>query len=195
MTQNNLGTAYLILKNWRDAAVSFENVLDVSPSYKQVYQSLASIYHERLFEYAKAFELHQKWLSRFPQDTSALSDFAETHFTTGRFPEFSQKIKQLLADPELSTGTKIALQMIEVANLLALGNADQVPAALTALSKTVSGQKADFRITWSFSGTLNFINLQERFVSYRSWLNQFFGVAREENRDAILKALREAQAQ
>ena len=195
ISQNNLGKAYFLLRNWKDAAVCFENVLTLYPSYEQGYQSLTSIYHERLFEYAKAFELHQQWLSRFPQDTSVLPDFAETHFTTGRFPEFSRRIKPLLTDPELSAGAKIALQMIDVANLLALDNADQVPAALIALNKTVSGQKADFRITWSFNGTLNFINRQGRFVSYRSWLNQFFSTAREENRDAILKALREAQTQ
>ena len=194
-TQNNLGKAYFLLKNWNDAAVCFEYVLTLYPSYDQGYQSLTSIYHEWLFEYAKAFELHQKWLSRFPQDTTVLPDFAETHFTTGRFPEFSQRIKPLLTDPELSASTKIALQMIEVANLLALDNADQVPAALAALNKTISDQKADFRITWSFGGTLNFINRQEKFASYRSWLNQFFSVAREENRDAIVEALREAQSQ
>jgi hypothetical protein len=85
--------------------------------------------------------------------------------------------------------------MIEVANLLVLGNADQVPAALASVHKTISDQKADFRINWSFSGALNFINLEERFVSYRLWLNGFFSVEREENRDAILKALRETQAQ
>ena len=85
--------------------------------------------------------------------------------------------------------------MIEVANLLAIDNADQAPVALDALHKTISGQRADFRINWSFSGALNFINREERFVSYHPWLNQFFSVAREENRDAILKALREAQAQ
>jgi hypothetical protein len=163
------------------------------PSDKQVYQSLASIYHELLFEYAKAFELHRKWLSRFPQDTSALPDFAETHFTTGRFPEFSQRIKPLLTDPALPGSVKIALQMIEVVNLLAFDNANQVPATLAEILKTISDQKPDFQINWSFSGTLNFINLQEKFISYRSWLNQFFRMAQEKNRDAILKALREAQ--
>jgi len=54
-------------------------------------------------------------------------------------------------------------------------------------------QKVDFKINWYFSGALNFINREERFASYRSWLNQFYSVAREENRDTILKALREAQ--
>ena len=194
-TQDNLGKAYLLLKSWKDAAPCFENVLTLYPDNEEGYLSLASIYHERLFEYAKAFELHQQWLSRFPQDTSALADFAETHFTTGRFPEFSQRIKPLLTDPERSAGAKIALRMIEVANLLALDNADQVPAALAAILKTVSDQKADFRINWSFSGTLNFINRQEKFASYRPWLDRFFSVAQEENRAAIVKALREAQTQ
>jgi tetratricopeptide (TPR) repeat protein len=193
-TQDNLGKAYLLLKNWKDAAVCFENALSV-PSYKEDYRSLASIYRDtkRLFE--NAFELRQKRLSRFPQDAPALADFAETQFTTGRFPEFSQRIQPLLTDPEFSPSSKVALRMIEVANLLALDNADQVPAALAALHKTISGQNADFRINWSFSGALNFINREERFVSYRPWLNQFFSAAREENRDAVLKALREAQAQ
>ena len=205
MTQNSLGNVLRVqgemvggeegARLLGEAVTAFREALKELPSYEEGYQSLASIYHERLFEYAKAFELHQQWLSRFPQNTSALPDFAQTHFTTGRFPEFSQRAKPLLIDPDLSADAKIALQMIEVANLLALDNADQVPAALTALDKTVSGQNADFRITWSFSGALNFINWQERFVSYRSWLNQFFSVAREENRDAIVKALREAQAQ
>jgi tetratricopeptide (TPR) repeat protein len=195
MTQKNLGTAYFLLKNWKDAAVCFENVLTLYPSDGRGYQSLTLIYHERLFEYAKAFELHQKWLSRFPQDTAVLADFAETHFTTGRFHEFSQRINPLLTDPELSASTKIALQMIEVANLLACDDANQVPVALDALYKTISDQEADFRINWSFSGTLHFIEQQEKFASYRSWLNQFFSVTQEKNRDAILKALREAQAQ
>jgi tetratricopeptide (TPR) repeat protein len=201
-TQNNLGEAHFLLgeahfllKNWQDAAVSFDNALVLYPSDKQIYQSLSSIYHDRLFEYAKAFDLHQKWLSRFPQDTSVLADFAETHFTTGRFPEFSQRIKPLLTDTKLSPSAKIALQMIEVAKLLALDNADQVSAALAEILKTISDQKADFQINWSFSGTLNFINLQEKFASYRPWLNRFFSAAQEENRDATVKALREAQTQ
>ncbi|HEY6403424.1 MAG TPA: hypothetical protein VI479_18520 [Blastocatellia bacterium] len=85
--------------------------------------------------------------------------------------------------------------MIEVANLLAIDNTDQAPVALAALYKTVSDQEANFRIDWSFGGALNFINQQERLDLHRSWLNQFFSMAQEENRDAILKALREAQAQ
>jgi len=106
-----------------------------------------------------------------------------------------QRIKPLLVDPQLSASTKIALQIIEVANLLALDNAPQVPAALTALGKSISDQESGFRIEWAFDGTLHFINQEEKFAPYHAWLNQFFRITRGETRDAILKALREAQAQ
>ena len=193
--QTNLGQAYILLRDWKNAIVSFESVLYFYPTNRRAYHSLTSIYHEQLFEYAKAFERYQKWNSRLPQDMSVLPDFAETHFTTKRFSEFSQRVKPLLADPQLSPNTKIALQMIEVANLLALDNAPQVSAALTALGKSISDQEIGFRIRWNFNGTLNFINHEEKFAPYRAWLNQFFGIARGENREAILKALREAQEQ
>ena len=182
MTQNNLAKVYILLKQWQEAAGSYANVLTLYPNYEAGYQALASIYHERVFEYEKAFGLHRKWLAQFPQETSVLPDFAETHFTTERFTEFSERIKPLLADAELSASAKIALHMIEVANLLALDKAAHVPNALTVISKSIAEQKADFQIGWSFSGTLHFINQKERFVRYRAWLNQFFGIAQGENR-------------
>nr|MDQ3010824.1 hypothetical protein [Acidobacteriota bacterium] len=132
---------------------------------------------------------------------SAQAAFAETHFTTGRFAEFAARLKPLLANPETPAATKIALQMIEVANLLILDQAAQVPAALTGLRETVAAQPAAFRITWSFAGTLHFINQQgqqgqqAKLAAYRAWLNQLFAVAQAENRDEILNALRESQAQ
>jgi tetratricopeptide (TPR) repeat protein len=192
MTQNSLGNAYFRLENWKEAAICFENVLALDPAIKATYQNLASIYQERLFEYAKAFELHRRWLSQFSWDRSVLPDFAETHFTTGRFEEFSGRIKPLLIDPEIPAGAKAALQMIEVANLVALDQAPQIPAALDALIKVIAEQKDDFRIEWPFNGTVRFINQHEKFAARRAWLNSIFAAAQEEKRDAILKKLREA---
>jgi hypothetical protein len=139
--------------------------------------------------------LHQKWLALFPEDISAQADFAETHFTTGRFAEFSRRIKPLLDEPEISAGAKIALRMIDMARLLASGHENEVPAALDSLIQAIAAEKADFQITWSFHGTLNYVNQHEKLVSYRAWLNQFFGAAQSENREAIIEALREAKAQ
>jgi tetratricopeptide (TPR) repeat protein len=193
MTQNSLGNAYFRLENWKEAAICFENVLALDPAVKVTYQNLASIYQERQFEYARAFELHRRWLSQFPWDRSVLPDFAETHFMTGRFEELSVRIKPLLIDPEIPTGAKAALRMIEVANLVALNRAPQIPATLDALMKMVAEQKEDFRIEWPFDGTLRFINQHEKFAARRAWLNSIFAAAQEEKRDAILKKLRKSQ--
>jgi tetratricopeptide (TPR) repeat protein len=184
-----------MLKNWKDAAISLQHILDLAPNDKYTYQNLASICHEQLFEYARAYTLHDQWLRRFPEDAAAQADFAETHFTTGRFAEFAARLKPLLANPELPAATKIALQMIEVANLLALDQSAQVPAALMALLETIAAQPADFRVTWSFNGTLHFIGTHEPLAARRDWLRQLITVLQADNRDVILTGLRAAQKQ
>ena len=52
----------------------------------------------------------------------------------------------------------------------------------------------NFKLTWRFDGTLHFIGQNETLAPYREWLRQFFNAAQAENRDAILKGLREAKA-
>jgi tetratricopeptide (TPR) repeat protein len=205
---HNLSIAFALLKNWKDAAVSLENILALSPNNQKVYQVLAAIYKEYSFEYAKAYALHDQWLRRFPADAAAQAAFAETHFTTGRFAEFAARLPPLLAHPELPAATKLALQMIEVANLLSLDQAAQVPAALSSLRAKLAAQPAAFRVTWSFAGTLHFVNHQAgqpsggqpgappaQLAAYRAWLQQFFAVAQAADRDALLQALRTAESQ
>jgi tetratricopeptide (TPR) repeat protein len=195
MTQNNLAKVCYLLGDWRNAATSYANVLALYPRYEEGYQRLSSIYHEHLHEYSKAFDLHAKWLALFPDQVFVLADFAETHFTTGRFREFPQRLKAVLNAPELPSKTKIALQMIEIANLLALGKTDQIPGAVDSLLKAVQNEKSDFRITWSFNGTRRFINEHESLAPYRAWLNKLFAAAQEDNRDDILKKMRESLIQ
>src|SRR5262249_4117553 len=158
--------------------ISYANVLAVYPKYEEGYQRLSSLYHEYLFEYARAFDLHAKWLSIFPDEIFALADFAETHFTMERFSEFSDRIKPVLTHPRLPSKTKIALRMIEVANLIALGEIEMVPAAMDLLLRVIAVQRRDFRMTWSFSGTVRFIDQYEKLAPYRNWLHRFFTAAR-----------------
>ncbi|MDQ3013893.1 MAG: hypothetical protein M3X11_24725, partial [Acidobacteriota bacterium] len=162
--------------------------------HQRAYQRLSGIYHEKLFEYELAFKLHQKWLTNSPDDLSAMTDFAETHFTTGRFAEGERRIAALLANPKVEVSTASALRAIDVANLLALDKADLVPAKLDAMIQAIASQPADFKINWSFDGTLHFIGQNEKLARCREWLRQLFNAAQAENRDAIVKGLREAKA-
>jgi hypothetical protein len=123
-----------------------------------------------------------------------MPDFAETHFITGRLAKCREQIAALLATPEIEARTKIALRLIEIANLLALGQAAEVPAKLDLLIEAVAAQPTDFRIAWTFNGTLHFIGQSEKLAARRDWLKLLFSAAESANREAALKTLREAKA-
>ncbi|HEX9001232.1 MAG TPA: tetratricopeptide repeat protein [Blastocatellia bacterium] len=193
-TQNNLGDAHYLLGEWSKAAECYANLLTLYPNEQKPYQRLSGICHERLFKFELAFILSQKWLTNFPNDLSVLPDFAEQHFTTGRFAECQKRVTMLIAQPELDAGVKIALRLIEIANLLALGQAQQVPARLNFLSRAIEAQPAEFKIEWMFNGTLHFIGQEDKLATYREWLNLLFSAAEGASREAVLKALHEARA-
>jgi tetratricopeptide (TPR) repeat protein len=193
-TQNNLAMTYVRLRNWLGAAESFLNVLTLNPDDKQAYANASALYHDRLFRFEEAFALNQKWLARHPEDVSAQADFAEKQFTTGRFPECEQRINALLAKPEVPAKTKTALRAIEIANLLALNQAGQVPGKIDALIDEVSRQPATFEVDWVFDGTRHFINQNEKLLPYRAWLGQLFDALHSKDRDAMLKAFQEVLA-
>ncbi len=193
-TQSNLGDAYNLLNEWGKAVECYANILTLYPNHENAYQRLSGIRHERLFEYELAFELHQKWLTSSPNDLSAMTNSAETHFTTERFAEGERRISALLANPKVEMNIGSGLRAIDVANSLALNKVDQVPAKLNAMIQAIANQPADFKLAWRFDGTLHFISQNEKLAIYRDWLLQLFGAAQAANRDAIVKGLREAKA-
>ncbi|MEP7339742.1 MAG: hypothetical protein ABI977_18535 [Acidobacteriota bacterium] len=193
-TQNNLGRDYYALQDWDNAAECYASALTLNLGYEQGFQRATGLYHETLFKFSDAFELRRHWLEANHNDLSVLPAFAENYFSTGRFADCQERIVALLAKPEIDAGTKIALRMIEIANLLALGQAAEVLAKLDQLSEAVAAQPVDFKITRTFNGTLHFIGQNEKLAPYREWLRQLFNAAQAENRDAILKGLREAKA-
>jgi tetratricopeptide (TPR) repeat protein len=152
-THHNLAKAYMALKDWPNAAASYANVLQVYPDSEEGYRTASGIYHEILFQFQEAFALNQHWLKRHPDDLSALSEFAEKHFTTGRFTECAQRIGTLVENPTVEAGAKIALRAIEIANLVALNNTAQVPEKLQTLIDSLAAQHEDFKGTWTFNGT------------------------------------------
>ncbi|MFQ5709900.1 MAG: hypothetical protein ACE5HO_20790 [bacterium] len=195
-TQNNLARANEYLQDWSNAAACYANVLEVKPDCFKTYQKANFLYHVVVFDFSAAFALNQSWLARHPQDLSAQSDFAEEHFTTGRFAECKNKIAELLENPEVEVRSNIALRAIQIANLLALNQAEVVAGKLKTLISNVSSEPDSFKARWSFAGTKHFISNSdnENLLKYRTWLLQIFQALEGENRAAILAGLREAQA-
>ncbi len=192
-TQNNLAQAYTHLEDWANAAESYADVLRVYPDDKKAYGTASYLYHEMLFEFPQAFMLNQRWLERNPTDLAGLSDFAEKHFTTGRFSECDQRITLLLANPAVAPSTQIALQAIQIANSLALGKADLVPGRIDAMVEGITNQSEGFKVGWSFKGTRYFINNNDTLAPYRPWLMQLFDAVEGEDRHAVLSALQEVR--
>ena len=193
ITQTNLARAYSQLQNWPSAAEAYTNILTLDPNNKEAYGRVAALYHETLFEFDKAFVLHQQWLTRHTGDISAQADFAEAHFTIGSFVECGQRINAVLAMPEVPDSTKIALRAIEIASLLGDSKASQVPVKIDALIAEVTRQPAEFKVIWSFEGTKHFIVQNKKLSPYQAWLGRLFDALARKDRETILLALREVK--
>jgi hypothetical protein len=168
-------------------------VLTVYQDHKDAYDTASYHYHETLFRFGQAFALNKQWLERHPNDLAALSDFAEKHFTTGRFTECDQRIGILLANPAIEPHVHIALRAIQIANALALDKTDAVPGNIDTLIASIANQAEEFKVNWSFKGVKYFIGHNEKLAPYRLWLMQFFEAVEEADRDAFLAALREVR--
>ncbi len=193
-TQNNLAEAHYLLEDWGKAGLAYAEVLSARPNYVKGLERLSGIYRERLFRFSEAFALNKRCVKLDPDNLSAQIAWAENHFTTARFAEAATRLASLIANPKLDAGTQIALRVIEIANALALGKAASVKPKLAALSAAVALQPADFRVGWSFNGTLHFIGTHEPLAARRDWLRQLIGALQSPKRDDILAALRQAQS-
>jgi tetratricopeptide (TPR) repeat protein len=192
-THNNLAEAYIALEDWSNAAASYANVLQVYSDAEEAYRTASGIYHDILFQFPEAFVLNRRWLERHPDDLSALSDFAEKHFTIGRFTECAQRIGTLVDNPTVDANIKIALRAIEIANLLALNNSPQVPDKLQALIDSLAAQTDDFKVIWTFKGIKHFIDHSAQLAPYRTWLGQLFTALEAADRQTVLTGLQEAR--
>ncbi|MBN1560838.1 hypothetical protein JW998_11345 [candidate division KSB1 bacterium] len=198
-SQNNLAKSYTALEDWPNVALCYANVLQVYPDHEQAYQTASYLYHEVLHQYpadyASAFALNENWLRRHPEDLSAQCDFAEKHFTSGRFPECEQRLAALLTNAEIKQSSQIALRAIQIANFAALQQIQRIPATLETLQQTAAAQPDTLQVGWSFEGTKHYISVEPQLAHYRDWLLQLLAAIEiKEGREAILAALRQVEA-
>jgi tetratricopeptide (TPR) repeat protein len=188
-TQNNLAQTYLALVQWSDAAQCLRNVLGIYPDSQETYSTLAELYHDRLFDFQAAFDLHQAWLQRHPGDLSARANAAEAAFTVGRFADAEVRVAETLRDAGLSKGSRPALRTLEIAALLAQSKRETIPKKLQELLDLVSAQPEDLR-DWSWAGTVHFVQTDGRMVPIRGWLLSLFEALQGKDSAAVLEGLR-----
>lgn len=193
-THNNLAKAALLLEDWPTAAESYRNVLMLYPDYEEAYQSAHFVYHERLFDYTSAFEVTEQWLKRHPNDLSGQANFAEAHLTTGHYGEAERRLAELLKKPDLDPNVSVGLRIVDIVTALALKKANTVPQKLQDLHALVSTQPESFHADWSFDGTTHFVQTEQAFARYRTWLMDLFAIVQSKDRAALLAALDRVQA-
>jgi tetratricopeptide (TPR) repeat protein len=191
-THNNLAQTYLALSQWADAAQSLRNVLLIYSNSAETYSILGGLYHERLFEFQAAFDLHQAWLERHPGDLAARENRAEAAFTVGRFAEAEEQLGEVLGEAGLRPGSRVALHALEIAALVMQRRVETIPKKLQDLLDLVSAQPADFHVEWGWDGTVHFIQTAGRLAQVRSWLLSFFEALKGKDRVALLGGLRTA---
>ena len=120
------------------------------------------------------------------------ANLVETHFVTGRFAEAKARLADLLAKPEIEPQTRIVLQALEIATLLALDEKSALPSKLTALHEAVAA-KPDAVGGWIFTGTKHFIGQQPALAAH-TWLPDMLTAIEEGNSAALLAAIEKGQA-
>ena len=193
-TQNNLAKTYLAQGRWADAAQSFRNVLRIYPDSDESYSTLGELYHDRLFDFQAAFDLHQAWLASHPGQLAARADAAEAEFTIGRFADAEARLVGILGSAGVSADLRVALSAIEIGVLEAQGKGETIPKKLQAMVEVVSGQGSDFHLGWGWDGTVHFIQTDERLAPVRGWLLALLEAVQGKDREAVLGGLRSVAA-
>ena len=192
-THKNLAETSFALGNWDQVITSYRNVLSLYPDHAQAYYEISFIYHEKLFLFGKVYTGNQEWLQRHPDHTSAMSNFAEAHFTTGRFSEAEKRLGELLANPRLDPQSQVALRIIEIGALAAQDKDDIIPGRLQALRTTLESQSEEFTLGWSFEGTKHFISQNEALASSRTWVLELIAGFEGKNKATMLAAVEAAR--
>ena len=96
---------------------------------------------------------------------------------------------ELNDNSNLQTSTRAGLRALEVATLTAQRQAVDATGKLRELRAFVAAQAADFKITWTWDGTIHFVQTDDRLAPARPWLESFFKALQGENREVILGSL------
>ena len=187
-THNNLAQVQLELGQFQAAADGFANVVLVYPRYRAASSSAQWLYHEVLFDYAKAHDLAAGLLAHYPEDLGLRCELAEKQFTSGRQKECASQLA-VLGKADLGPNYRGVLAGIEIANLIAQGQVEAAPARLADLIGLVEAQAEDFQVGWRFTGTKRYIASQALLAGHAEWLRRLFDSLELETRDQILAEL------
>ena len=192
-TKYNLTEAYCLLEEWQKAADCYTDCLNVYPNSRGIIYNVSAIYHERLFDFDKAYEMDTFLIENLGlKDLSTLINYVEKKFTTGRFKEMEKYISKMHLKINKGDEHYTALVVFDIACCLVRNNNALISKKLDELILYIEHQPEEFNLGWTFDGTKHFINTSQKIQDTdRQWLISFFSALEGKNRDAILEKLRQ----
>jgi tetratricopeptide (TPR) repeat protein len=153
-------------EKWDEAAKAAENALSLDPDSPDILQLTELIYHDRLFQFDRAYELN----ARRVELGSGQEDFVEKHLTTGRFDTCAD-LAAVVRNAASDKGMRLAMTSLEFACLSGEKKTDAALVVGHRLRKELTGfKKGD----WTFSGTEHFIGGSPAFAANKQeWVGLF----------------------
>ncbi len=181
------------MKKWQKAADCYTDCLKVYPDELEIIYDLSFIYHDRLFDFEKAYELDTRLIENPGlKELSTSMNYLEKKFTTGRFEDMEKQISQLHLKINRGDEYYTILMVFDIACGLVRNNKTQISGKLAELISYVENQPAEFNLGWTFDGTKHFIDTSQHIQDRdRQGLVSFFSALEGKNRDVILEKLRQ----
>jgi tetratricopeptide (TPR) repeat protein len=167
--QTNLGEARTFQGDFVAAAAAFDSALEVFPDVPELLQFAASIDHDKLFRFDRAFELDER---RLKSDSSpgVRMEFIEASLTAAHFSQCAEQAAAI-DDPVLSTSLIPVRDTIKLACQWGAGQKAAAQQTATALLPQAAGLHSP---GWNFAGTRHFLTSSAAFETDRaSWIALF----------------------
>ncbi len=149
---------------------------------------MEGIYHDHLFEFARAYDLNKHRVELDPT-VSARAAFAEKQLTTERFEECVEKWNQFQTG-ELDENHQVVRAGLVFACRHAAGNKDEAESAQALLKISGTLQK----VGWTFTGTKHFLAEHPAFAQARDAWQRLFTALEDGNGPELARSVREIEA-
>lgn len=150
------------LKRYDKALDALRQAIDIDPEWSWPYTVRASIYHDSLFHYGRAYEDLTK-VSELADNDAVEADLAEAALTSGHLQEADSRASKLLADHETAdyshfdVSDRCAARFIVISALLLEGNKAQAKSRLEDFINFYKSAAPAFEREWDYSGTEHYI--------------------------------------
>ncbi len=185
--QDLLAQTFSSQRKWREAAAAEEEYLLVFPNSVNGLSRAEGYYHDRLYDYGRAFELNAKRVQLGQGEV----DFVEKHLTTARFDGCITRAEHLQTQIS-DAGELVVLESLYFACLRASHMDSKAGQVLEKLRSDLQNVQS---VDWSFNGTKHFVTIQAPFSDRPAPWVRLFEAIEERNTTKFEMAYRELRSQ